>query len=218
MDIWQEVDAERRELASVLSGLEPAQWDVPSLCRGWLLRHVVAHLVAATTYTPLTLFKVALAGFNLNRFIEQDALRQGARSPGELLEQFRAIAGSRGHPPGTKPINVLCDTVLHRQDIQVPLGVQSASPTERLLAVGDFLIGGAPGSPIPSKLLARGLRFEATDAEWAAGSGALVSGPLSALVLALSGRSAGLAQLSGEGLGGLVQRTQAQAPAAAQAA
>lgn len=37
------IAAECRELADVLDGLSEAQWDRPSLCRGWTVRHVVAH-------------------------------------------------------------------------------------------------------------------------------------------------------------------------------
>ena len=42
--------------------------------------------------------------------------------------------------------------------------------------------------------------FTATDAEWSAGDGPTVSGPIEGLVLALSGRLVGLEQLHGEGM------------------
>lgn len=36
--------AERRRLAALLTDLTPEQWGADSLCRGWRIREVVAHL------------------------------------------------------------------------------------------------------------------------------------------------------------------------------
>jgi hypothetical protein len=44
------------------------------------------------------------------------------------------------------------------------------------------------------------LRLEAEDVGWTHGSGQVVRGPYGALLLALGGRSAGLAHLSGDGV------------------
>lgn len=38
------IAAERQELADLLGGLRPAQWDAPSLCAGWRIREVAAHM------------------------------------------------------------------------------------------------------------------------------------------------------------------------------
>ncbi len=35
---------ERADLADLLATLTPAQWDAPSLCSGWRVRDVVAHM------------------------------------------------------------------------------------------------------------------------------------------------------------------------------
>ncbi|MEW1953139.1 maleylpyruvate isomerase N-terminal domain-containing protein [Terrabacter sp. NPDC080008] len=39
--------AERTDLADLLAGLNPAQWLVESLCEGWRVRDVVAHVIAS---------------------------------------------------------------------------------------------------------------------------------------------------------------------------
>ena len=44
----------------------------------------------------------------------------------------------------------------------------------------------------PGHKLFAGLRVEATDADWAAGEGPVVAGPIEDLTLAMSGRLAGL--------------------------
>ncbi|WP_280408711.1 maleylpyruvate isomerase N-terminal domain-containing protein [Nocardia brasiliensis] len=35
---------ERAELAELLTGFDNAAWDAPTLCRGWRVREVVAHI------------------------------------------------------------------------------------------------------------------------------------------------------------------------------
>ncbi len=39
-------------LASLLDSLPAAQWDTPSLCAGWRVREVVAHLTMPVRYSP----------------------------------------------------------------------------------------------------------------------------------------------------------------------
>ena len=46
----------------------------------------------------------------------------------------------------------------------------------------------------------RGVRLVATDADWAVGDGAAVEGPIQALVMVLTGRTAALDRLEGPGL------------------
>ena len=43
-DIWTTIAAERGALTDDLANLTPAQWDTPSLCSGWTVRDIVAHL------------------------------------------------------------------------------------------------------------------------------------------------------------------------------
>ncbi len=38
--------AERAEMADFLGSLRPDQWEVPSLCTGWRVHDVVAHVVS----------------------------------------------------------------------------------------------------------------------------------------------------------------------------
>ncbi len=38
--------AEREDLLDLLGGLTPAQWRAPSLCAGWSVRDVVAHVLS----------------------------------------------------------------------------------------------------------------------------------------------------------------------------
>ena len=46
-DVWRSIDSERLSLADLLDDLSPAEWETPSLCTGWLVRDVAAHLTQA---------------------------------------------------------------------------------------------------------------------------------------------------------------------------
>ena len=42
--LWAGIDDQRARTAGLLEGLSTDQWDHPSLCDGWTVRHVAAHL------------------------------------------------------------------------------------------------------------------------------------------------------------------------------
>ena len=63
----------------------------------------------------------------------------------------------------------------------------------------DFLVGGRAFGFVPKRRPA-GLRFEASDLDWAWGSGPLVRGTAEAVLLALTGRTVVLAELDGDGV------------------
>jgi hypothetical protein len=62
----------------------------------------------------------------------------------------------------------------------------------------NLLIGG--------KKRAAGLTLRATDADWSAGSGPEVTGPVVSLMMAIVGRQAAVDELSGDGVATLRQR------------
>jgi hypothetical protein len=77
-------------------------------------------------------------------------------------------------------------------------------PEEALTRVADFFKGS--NLLIGAKRRIAGLTLRATDTGWTTGSGPEVTGPHLSLVLAMTGRSAALADLSGEGLATLRSR------------
>ena len=62
------------------------------------------------------------------------------------------------------------------------------------------------GFPVGAKKRIAGLRLVATDLDWSHGTGPEVTGPALPLLLAMTGRSAGLADLAGAGLATLGTR------------
>ena len=55
--------------------------------------------------------------------------------------------------------------------------------------------------PVGAKKRISGVRLVATDADWSHGAGPELNGPMLSLLLAMTGRAAGLDGLTGEGVG-----------------
>jgi uncharacterized protein (TIGR03083 family) len=203
-DLWTMIAAERRALADDLDGLSAKQWSTPSLCGGWSVRDVVAHMTATAEMKPPAFFpKLIGAGFSLNKLSEKEIARRTKGDPSTTLERFKSRIDSRNHPPGPTE-TWLGETVVHAEDVRRPLGIAHDYSPEALAAVADayrksnLVIGG--------KKRVSGLKLSATDTGWSAGQGAEVSGPMASLVLAIAGRRAALDDLKGDGVKMLAAR------------
>lgn len=205
VEIDAAVRAERLSLCDYLEELDGADWDVQSLCSAWTVREVVAHLTTTTRITIPFLVKAAIrARGSFDRMEAQVARdRAAAFSPAELVEQLRESAESSRRTPGSTPMDPLMDLVVHAQDVARPLGRHYPVRTEVGVAslayvAANKFIGG------PKRVA--GLELVATDATWSAGEGPQVRGPVVDLLLAVAGRPAGLAELSGPGVDRLAER------------
>ena len=68
--VWQHIDSERTRLADLLESLPPAAWEQPSLCRGWSVRDVGAHLSFAQARVRDVMWPAVRAGFRYNVLAE----------------------------------------------------------------------------------------------------------------------------------------------------
>lgn len=203
-DVWQDVFQERGALLELLDTLTPAQWDTDSLCSDWRVRDVVGHMVSETHMSVMRLaLGMVAAGFRVNRFIAADARRRGSAPVEETLADFRAMVTSRAHLPGLSSLAMLVDIIVHQLDIRRPLQHARSVPEERMIAVASDLWA---NRFFPGPKLFHGLRAQATDVHWSIGEGAVVAGPIEALVLTLSGRMVAIDELRGDGLPTLCHR------------
>lgn len=204
-EIVAAIEAERLDLASQLDDLSSADWSAASLCSGWTVKDVVAHLTLATRLSPLAAMGGVLkARGDINRMIGDSARRRSAQfDPAELVAQLRETAGSPKRPLGTQPPDPLVDMLVHGQDIVRPLGRSRAMAPDR---VSTALAHVAGSSFFGVGKRFDGLRFVATDLDWSTGSGAEVRGPGGQLLLLLTGRPAGLDGLDGPGVATAVAR------------
>ncbi len=205
-DVWIDVHEERESLLLLLEVLTPIEWNAQSLCTDWRVRDVVGHMVSETTMTiPKVLRGMVSSGFRINQFIATDARRNGCLAVPDLVEAFRTAVPTRTHLPGLSSMSMLEDIVIHSLDIRRPLLRNHASPESRMVRVAADLW--ASHFFVGHKLFGD-LRVMATDADWSAGDGPVVTGPIEGLVLAMSGRLAGLEELQGEGMVTVHQRAE----------
>lgn len=190
--------AERTELIALLRELTEAQWDTPTLCSGWRVREMVAHLRYDSI--PLTEYAgIAIRNrFSIDGVNNAMAAAGARRTPAELLAEFEAAPGSVSR---WWPRLGLADLLVHQQDIRRPLGLRRDIPAERLRAVLD-----RPDPFARPWRFTRGLQFVATDFDWIKGSGLPVRGRGEALALAMAGRPVVLDELEGEGVPELRRR------------
>ncbi|MBL7256327.1 maleylpyruvate isomerase family mycothiol-dependent enzyme [Paractinoplanes lichenicola] len=194
------IAGERRRVADLVESLSPDQLATPSLCAGWTVRQVAGHLVAAVDAPGrLTLSALLRSGFRIHRANARLAAEIARRPAADLAGSLRRHAENPFRPPVVGYPGQLADLQVHGQDMRRPLGLPHGLALDHLRLSLDFLTGGRAVGFTPRRRLA-GLRFESTDLDWAYGEGALVSGPAEALMMALTGRAAGLGEIDGPGV------------------
>jgi uncharacterized protein (TIGR03083 family) len=196
-EVWQAIDEERASLADLLDSLSEQEWETLSLCAGWRVRDVAAHLTLAQMGILPAVVAAARARGNFNRMIRDTAVRQARRPVREYAPRLRAMAGSRRKAPGVSHLEPLIDVLVHGQDIAIPLGRTRPVPTEAAMAAADRVWPDLFPWRAGRKL--NGFRLAATDCSWAAGDGEMVEGSIGTILLLLTGRDAALPQLSGPG-------------------
>jgi uncharacterized protein (TIGR03083 family) len=194
--LLEAVAAQRRELAALLGALAPQAWDHPTLCAGWRVRDVVAHVTMPFRYPAgRFLAEMIKARGNFDRMADRCARRDGQAPPGELLAMLRQNERNPWKPPGGGLAAALTHDVIHGQDITVALDLEHLVPEERLRIVLHTIT--TPKSLKHFGLDLTGIQLRASDIAWSFGSGAPLSGPAQDLALALCGRKLPAARLQG---------------------
>jgi len=204
-DMWAQIHAERKALAADLSGVDAAGWSTPSLCAGWSVHDMLAHMLATAEETPGRFFKNFIsAGFNFDKMAQRDVKAFGAGGPEQTLAAYRAKADATTKPPG--PLDaMLVDAVVHSEDIRRPLGIARTYPIAAVVGCLDFVK--KSNLLIGAKRRMAGLTFRATDTNWSHGTGPEVTGPAMSLLMAATGRGAAVDDLTGDGVDTLRSRT-----------
>jgi len=142
MTISDLIAAERQALATGLSGLTPEQWDTPTLCAGWRVREVTAHITMPFRYsTEQYLRELQASHGDFNQMADRCARRDAARPAAELVAALADNVHNPWQPPGGGPEGALCHDVIHGLDITVPLATGRRVPEQHLLTVLGFLTG-----------------------------------------------------------------------------
>lgn len=193
---------ERRQIRRLLERLSDDQWQAPSLCEGWTVRDVVAHLVAwddLLLYRSraehhrvfvrfMTLYSLSLA--SMDRLNTRLDARVRDLSSSELLHCFAADDGPdlKWLFDGSNPGGHLCEYVIHHQDISGALGVPAEVPNDRMGAALDGLTK-LPGVGLRARRSMLRHRWRATDLDWTAGRGPSIEAPAATILMTLAGRA-----------------------------
>lgn len=188
--------------ASMFAGLTEEQWRTPSLCAGWTVREVCAHLIppeGGFKVLPLVWDVVRFRG-DLARMVDSTARERARRPTAELVGSLGERAGARLKAPVVGPHGPMVDTAIHLRDAARPLGLATSPPSEDWRLVLDFLLTGPAERGFVGIGRTKGVRFEATDIDWSRGDGQLVRGSAEALALGIAGRDAVYDELEGPGV------------------
>jgi uncharacterized protein (TIGR03083 family) len=185
--VWRHVHDERRALATLLGTLDEAAWGTPSICAGWTVKDVAAHVIHSPQYRMRDFIRMMVtARFDINRAILVDGQRLGRAPVADILEQFETYDGSRAVPPTTTPFEPLIDVLVHTQDIVRPLGMAHAMPVDAARAATERVLEKPQKVFAPAHL--DGVRLVATDTDWEHGRGPTVRAPMQEILLLTTGR------------------------------
>jgi uncharacterized protein (TIGR03083 family) len=190
------IAAERRELADLLDTLTPEQWDAPSLCAGWRVREVAAHMSLGFRYPlPRVLWELVRARGGLHRMTDRRA-RADAAALGtpQLAAALRDHARHPWRPPVGGIAAALGHDVVHGLDITVALGLGREVPHPRLRPLLERVTV-TSGRFFGADLT--GVRLVADDLDWSFGTGPELVGPAQELLLVAFGRGVPGARLRG---------------------
>ncbi|WP_418955437.1 maleylpyruvate isomerase family mycothiol-dependent enzyme [Streptomyces tritici] len=198
------IAAERRELADLLDGLDDAQWRAPSLCAGWRVREVAAHMSMGFRLSlPATLVELARARGSLHRMTDRVARRDAAAHSTAALAAFLR---DHAHHPWKPPVGGLAGAlghdVVHGLDITVALGHGRRVPADRVRVLLDAV---RPGGLRFFGADLDGVRLVADDLDWSYGSGSPVHGAAQDLLLLTFGRRVPAGRLRGAASGRFVR-------------
>lgn len=116
--------AEREALIADLGQLDETAWATPSLCTGWTVHDVLAHLVNDAKTTPFRFIaQLASARFDFDALNQRGMEAERQEHPRDTLERFRAVAGRSTSAP-TPAATRYVEAFVHGEDIRRP----SASP------------------------------------------------------------------------------------------
>lgn len=194
---WEVVDLELERIADLLEELNEDQWNALSLCEGWRVRHVAAHLVSRELTTAQILGKALRYLGNVDKAIDAGARDVSNRFTDlEVVEQLREMIGHRVVNKFVTPHDVMVEALVHGLDIAVPLGVDLEQPQDAMIAAIERMIkaaGSMKGKTQGGGVSLAKVTLRATDADWSHEStdpdAEVVEGTLAGLLLYVTGRS-----------------------------
>lgn len=197
-EVWAVVRAERLALVDDLWPLAAQRWTTPSLCPGWDVHDVTAHLVHDARTTRLSFVSdLVRAHLDFDRANAAGVVRARRDHPLVTLVALEAHGGRTTGAPAPLATR-LVEVFVHGEDVRRPLGLARTYPLDAVVtalahqARTSTTVGGG-------RERAAGFRLVAVDADLMTGAGPEVRGSALALLLALSGRPTRPGEITGPG-------------------
>jgi uncharacterized protein (TIGR03083 family) len=193
------IAAERRALAEVLGGLSADQWQAPSLCAGWTVAHVVAHLTMPFRISERE-FALGMqeAHGRFTEFSDAVASRDSQLPQAELVAALRDNAQNPWKPPAGGYEGALSHDIIHGLDITWPLSIEHPISGQAMITVLNLSVGQGGKSVFGVAL--DGIELKASDLDWSSGTGAPLVGQSRELLLLAAGRNIPHDLFSGPGV------------------
>jgi uncharacterized protein (TIGR03083 family) len=196
-DLMRTIAAERQDLADLLSDLPEEAWNAATLCAGWRVRELVAHLTMPFRYGNVRfLTEMIRSGGRFHAMSDRCARRDAARMPVfGLRAALRDNVTNPWKPPGGGLAGALTHDVVHGLDFTVPLCMARRVPEERLRIVLAAVTDAKARKHFGTDL--DGVELGADDLDWSFGSGERMSGAAQDLLLVICGRKLPPGRLTG---------------------
>ena len=196
-ELMANIAAERRQFSHVLEELPQQDWNAPSLCKGWRVREVVAHMTMPLRLsTPRFIGEMLRSRGNFTHMANRVARHDAQEPINALLHHWRTNEDTRWKPPGGGLQGALTHDIVHGLDITIPLGIKHPVSEANLLTVLDHAT--SPLSQKHFRLDLTGIRLEADDLDWAFGDGEPLRGAAHHLLMVLMDRRLPSGLLTGE--------------------
>lgn len=198
LKVWDVVAKERMRLVEELRPFPAESFAVGSLCVGWDVHDVLAHLVdTAKTSRLRFIMAMARARGGFDRANAAGIARERRADAQATVTELANVASLTRTPPAPLATR-LVEAFVHGEDIRRPLGLRGEYPPEAVVAGLDHQCR-TSASMGGSKAIVAGVRLEATDADFVRGHGPTLSGPAMDILLAVTGRPVPTVALSGPG-------------------
>src|ERR1019366_3189785 len=200
-DTFTLIAQQRRAVADVLETLTGDEWGSPSLCGGWRIQEMAAHLTMPFRVSnPRFFLGVVGAGGNIAKVMDKFAKGHSSEPPEQLIACLRDNAGSHFVPPTFPVVASLNEIVVHGFYVAIPTDRHVEVPEEVSRLVLDYLVSPKAGTGHTKRGLTNGVQLVSTDSSWSWGSGPEVHGTNFGLIMVLARRPIGFDHVSGEGV------------------
>ncbi|MFC8181379.1 maleylpyruvate isomerase family mycothiol-dependent enzyme [Rhodococcus sp. NPDC057297] len=179
---------QRTATAELLGSLSETEWTHPTLCDGWTVEHLAAHLsMPFRIGLPRLMMAMISARGDFDRAADRLARRDIERMTRvQLVEVLHANVSTKWKVPGGDLADSFCHDVIHGLDLTEGLGRPHTATPEQLLTTLNVIKTKNRMEHFGVDL--RGHTAVASDMDFRIGKGLEITLPAGRLVLLLTGR------------------------------